>query len=126
MPNIEWTRSRLKWHNMIGFYAGWGKAVLRRAGIPDRACVACVTQFTPVERRGMVSNPEDMKARVSALAPDGVTLLSPEPDQNKGDVRVVFDKDGVTEQRPYKIVVTPKRQEPQAGVTLFWTLQVRR
>jgi len=125
MPNIDWTQSRLKWHNLIGFYSGWNSAVLRRAGITDRPCVVCVSEFTPRERAGGMVNPEDMKARVSALTPDGVTLLTPEPNNDAGDVLILFNPDG-TEQRPYRITARPKRQEPQAGVTLFWTLQVRR
>ena len=124
MPAIDWTQSRLKGHNLIGHYAGWGRAALRRNGV-DRPCVACVTQFTPRDRMGAVVDPLDMKARVSALAPDGVTLLTPEPDNNAGDMLIVWNQDG-TEQLPYRINARPKRQEPQAGVTLFWTLQVRR
>ena len=124
MTAIDFTASRLRWHNHIGFWSNWGKAVLRRGGV-DRACVACVTQFTPQERRGMVMNPEDMKARVSALVPDASAVLAPDPDQNAGDVLVVFNRDG-TEQGPYRIVQKPKRQEPVAGLNLFWTLQVRR
>src|SRR6266576_1795697 len=120
---MDWTQSRLRWHNLIGSFSGFGKALLRRDGV-DRACVACVTQFTPRERVGGMVDPQDMKARVSALLPDGVTLLTEEPDKER-DILIVFNQDG-TEQRPYRIVVVPKRQEPQAGVTLFWTLQVRR
>jgi hypothetical protein len=124
MPQIDWTLSRLKWHNLIGFYSGWSRAALRRTGAQDRACVACVTQFTPVERRGGVVNPEDMKARVSALQPNGVDVLEPEPDKER-DRLIVFNPDG-TEQAPYRLVVLPRRQEPMPGVNLFWTLQVRR
>ncbi len=123
MPIIDWTQSRLKWHNLIGFWSGWSKNVLRRAGLPDRPCVACVTQFSPQERRGGLVNPTEMKARVSALAPD-LTLLSPEP-SSELDRLVVFNPDG-TEQSPYRLVAPSKRQEPQPGVNLFWTLQVRR
>jgi hypothetical protein len=123
MPVIDWTQSRLRWHNQIGFWSGWSKCVLRRSG-SDRLCTACVTQFLPRERVGGLVNPEDMKARVSALMPDGVTLQIPEPDKER-DRLIVFNPDG-TEQAPYRIVVLPRRVEPEPGVTLFWTLQVRR
>src|SRR5579863_7656224 len=109
MPQIDWVRSQLKWHNLIGFWSGWSNAVLRRTGVPDRPCVACITQFTPVERRGGLVNPEDMKARLSALAPDGVTPLSPDPSREL-DRLIVFNSDG-TEQPAYRIAVPPKRQE---------------
>ena len=123
MPNMNFAQSRLKWHNLIGSYSGWSTNVLRRTGLPDRLCVACVTQFTPQERRGGMVNPEDMKVRVSALTPDGVAL-TPEPDKEL-DRLIVFNQDG-TEQSPYRLVVPAKRQEPSPGITMFWTLQVRR
>ncbi len=123
---IDWRASQLRWHNHIGRWSNWGKAVLRRRGIPDRAVVACVTQFLPKERIGAAIDPEDRKARVSVLQPDGVTLLSPEPNNDAGDVLIIFNKDGVTEQPPYRIVQRPGREEPAPEVVLFWTMQVRR
>ena len=122
--SIDWTASRLRWHNHIGRWSNWGNAVLRRHGVGDRACVACVTQFTPREQQGASINPEARKARVSALAPDGLTVLDPPPDQEL-DVLIVFNPDG-TEQPPYRTVAKPGREEPTPGFTLFWTLQVRR
>ena len=121
--NIDFTASRLRWHDHIGRWSNWGKAVLRRQGVPDRACVACVVEYSPRERQGMVINPEDRKAMVSALTPDK-NLLTPDPDQEH-DRLVVFNKDG-TEQPSYRIVVKPGRAEPVAGLTIFWVLQVRR
>lgn len=123
MTAINFEASRRRWHNHIGFWSNWGTAVLRRNGSPDRPCVACVTQFSPRERMGSMINPDDRKIRLSALTPDGITPLSPEPDQEH-DRLIVFNPDG-SEQAPYRMVVKPKRQEPVAGMVLFWTLQVR-
>ena len=124
MTAIDFAASRLRWHNHIGYWSNWGKAVLRRPGTADRLCVACVTEFRPRERVGNMVDPEARKARVSALAPDGVTVLDPAPDRER-DSLIVFNPDG-TEQPPYRIVAKPGREEPVAGLTLFWTLQVRR
>ena len=122
--SIDWAASQLRWHNHIGRWSNWSKVVLRRRGSPDRACVACVTQFQPKERVGAAIDPEDRKARISALAPD-LTPLAPEPNNDAGDVLIVFNRDG-TEQPPYRIVQRPGREEPAPGVVLFWVLQVRR
>lgn len=124
MTAIDFTASRLRWHNHIGYWSNWGRAVLRRVGSPDRPCIACVTEFLPRERVGGMIDPEARKARVSALAPGGVAELAPAPDRER-DSLIVFDEDGVTEQPPYRIVAKPGRKEPVAGLTLFWTLQVR-
>jgi hypothetical protein len=69
-------------------------------------------------------DPEDRKAMVSALAPDGASLLSPEPNKEV-DSLIVFNPDG-TEQKPYRIVQKPGREEPTPGLVIFWSLQVRR
>lgn len=98
--------------------------MLRRAGSPDRLCVACVTQYMPKERVGKTIDPEDRKARLSALQPDGVTVLTPDPDRER-DSLIVFNPDG-TEQPPYRLKAKPSREEPVPGMTLFWTLQVQR
>ena len=122
MTAIDFTTSRLQWHNFIGTWSNWGKAVLRRPGASDRLCVACVTEFLPKERVGSMIDPEARKARVSALAPDG-SVLDPPPDKER-DSLIIFNEDG-TEQPVYRIVAKPGRKEPVAGLVLFWTLQVR-
>lgn len=121
---IDFTPSRLRWHNHIGRWSNWSRAVLRRVGAPDRACVACVTQYQPQERVGKMVDPEARKARISALQLDGVTVLTPDPDRER-DSLIIFNKDG-TEQPPYRLAAKPGREEPVAGFTLFWTVQVLR
>lgn len=123
MSGIDFTRDQRSWHKQIGRWSNWSKAVLRRQGALDRACVACVTEFLPRERAGMVVNPEDRKARVSALVPDGSALLAPDPDAER-DSLILFNPNG-TEQRPYGMVAKPSRKEPTPGIVCFWTLQVR-
>jgi hypothetical protein len=120
---IDFTQSRLRWHKHIGSWSNWSKAVLRRRGTGDRPCVACVVEYSPKERQGATINPEDRKAMLSALV-DNATVLVPDPDQEQ-DVLIVFNPDG-SEQPPYRMVAKPGRAEPTPGLTLFWTLQVRR
>lgn len=123
MTTIDFTASRLRWHNHIGYWSGWSKNVLRRPGAPDRPCVACVTEFKPQERVGKMVDPEARKARVSALAPD-LTVLDPAPDRER-DSLIVFNPDG-SEQPPYRLAAKPGREEPVPGLVLFWVLQVLR
>lgn len=121
--SIDFTKSRLRWHKHIGSWSNWSKSVLRRYGVGDRSCVVCVVEYSPKERQGAAINPEDRKAMLSALVDDN-TLLTPDPLQEK-DVLIVFNPDG-TEQPPYRIVAKPGRAEPTPGLTIFWSLQVRR
>jgi hypothetical protein len=124
MPVLDFTASRLRWHKHIAAWSGGGRAVLRRRGSPDRDCAACVVDFQPKERVGKMIDPEDRKAMVSALVPDGSAVLSPAPDK-ESDSLVVFNPDG-TEQPPYRITQRPGREEPTPGLVIFWSLQVRR
>lgn len=121
--NIDFTASRLAWHNHIARWSNDAAGVLRRRGVGDRPVTACVSVFSPREKQGQAINPEDRKARISALVPGGLPL-APDPDQEQ-DVLIVFNPDG-TEQAPYRIVAKPGREEPVPGLVLFWTLQVRR
>lgn len=121
---MDFTASRLRWNNQIARWSKGGRAVLRRNdGGPDRAVVCCVVEFSPKERVGKAIDPEDRKAMVSALAPDG-SVLTPEPYRER-DSLIVFNPDG-TEQPPYRLTQKPGREEPTAGLVLFWILQVRR
>jgi hypothetical protein len=122
ITGIDFTASRLRWHNLILRWSNSNTAILRTVGSPDRPCVACVGEFSPQEKMGAAINPEASKAMVSGLAPDGVTPIDI---VQEGTSLIIVNPDG-TEQPVYKMVAKPQRAEPTPGLVVAWVLQVRR
>jgi hypothetical protein len=115
MPQLQpfpYNQSRNIWDYLIQRY---GKpALLRQPGLPDRAVVGIVGQFSPQERMGGISNPMDRKVVLSAISPDTGSELDPEPSEK--DVYVTQAG------QLLKIVAPPM---PITEERLHWRLQVR-
>lgn len=119
----DFARSRRVADNMIKKFGKRTPAVLRSAS-GDRPCTAAVMKFDAQERMGRVMDPTDRKALVSALAPDGSVLASPDH-LTEHLVTFVADSDPPIEDENLRIVAPTEPVGP-SDIAIFWRLQVRR
>jgi len=121
---INYPAMQLRWQRHIIRWANGANFILRRSGQPDLSCVAAVVEYTPQERRGQAVNPEDEKAIISALAPDGSLLR--EPDREL-DTLISLDPDTGVVMFRYRMTTKPKREgSTNARDTVLWTVSVRK
>jgi hypothetical protein len=123
-PTFNAGRSQLVWNDLIYRYGLPAK--LRQQGLQDRWITAIVAQYSSLERQGMVSNPMDRKAVVSAISPDTGGEVVPPPSEKDVYVRLKFDDQGVPSEEYLLKIVAPPRPVESNGKTLYWQLQVRR
>lgn len=111
----------------------WGRpwpSALRRIGSPDVHVLACLLQYSPVERMGQMVNPLDRKALIASIDLDGNQILEPDPAKDRLVTFKVDPTTGLAIQplvvdENLTIVMTPGRIE-MIGLVVFWRLQVRR
>lgn len=124
MALINYVAMRLRWQRQIIRWANGANFVLRRSGYPDRPIVAAVIDYSPEERRGAPINPEDEKAVISALAPDGSILAEP---NRETDTLVSLDPNSGEVLYRYRWTAKPKREgSTNARDVVLWTASVRK
>ena len=124
-------RSRNVWDNLIKRYGDL--AILRQIGLPDRWCSCMMASLTLAERLGQVSNPQDRRMLVSALAPDTGELLDPEPSEKDVLITLVLGDDGgptldvngnPQEDERLRLFTTPGHAGPSRH-QLYWRFDAR-
>lgn len=124
--------SRKRWDNQLKRFGDPG--ALRQSGMADRPITVSVLTFNAIERMGMVSNPVDRKALVSALDPN--TGLPLDPDPSEKDVLVTFQMDDKGQEPLLDVngnpmvdellkIVAPPARVGTSRTVLFWRIQVR-
>lgn len=126
----DFNRSRLTAHNQIVKFGD--VSLLRRNGLPDRACWATIFRDTSLERVGVLPNPLDRISLISVFvpyAPEG-TLLDPEP--NRTDILIALIIDPATKMpvQPFQedthfVMRAPVDHVATNNVTMFWRCQIR-
>jgi hypothetical protein len=123
---INFDAMRLRWQRHIIRWGNGATFILRRSATPDLPVIAAVIAYSPKERQGAPINPEDEKAIISALAPDG-SLLSREPDRERDTLIALDPADGETVLYRYRMTAKPQREaSTNAKDTVLWTVSVRK
>jgi len=71
-----------------------GEAILRRKGVADRFCLACIGDMSPNERRERLINPVDRLMLVAVKDPDGKEL-DPPPFHEQDSLVTLHPRTGV-------------------------------
>jgi len=108
-------QSRQTWDDLIKRYGDL--AILRRSGLPDRWVSMMWAAITPMERLGMGQNPIDRKVLISALTPDTMLPLNPEPCEKDMLVTLALDE--------HLKLFTPAGRAGPSRQQLYWRFSVR-
>ena len=124
-------QSRQTWDDLIKRYGDL--AILRRSGLVDRWVSMMWAAITPTERLGMGQNPIDRKVLISALTPDTMLPLDPEPCEKDMLVTLALDENGAPttdtsgapiEDEHLKLFTPPGRAGPSRQ-QLYWRFSAR-